>query len=79
LLPVLFSIHGGAFEFGGADLYGLSATRGLNLLKNGVILVAIQYRLAVLGRRKVGFEIISNYFRICLNRNNRIARQLGLF
>ncbi|KAI6176869.1 Carboxylic ester hydrolase [Aphelenchoides bicaudatus] len=49
LLPVLFAIHGGAFEYGGADLYGVSESRGLSLLKNKVILVSIQYRLAVFG------------------------------
>ncbi|XP_066972807.1 juvenile hormone esterase-like [Macrobrachium rosenbergii] len=44
-LPVMFFIHGGAFVVGGAGSY-----RGVHpLLRHGVILVTIDYRLGVLG------------------------------
>lgn len=43
-LPVIFHIHGGAFKFGSGTLYGPKY-----LIKQGMILVNIQYRLGVLG------------------------------
>lgn len=51
---------------GGASLYGLSDTRGLSLLKHGVITVAIQYRLAVFGTNSFLAKFIK-LFRICFN------------
>ncbi|KAI6215237.1 Hydrolase [Aphelenchoides besseyi] len=50
LLPIVFIIHGGAFEVGNAwKGYTISSARAANLIRNKIIIVAIQYRLAQFG------------------------------
>ncbi|GMS94146.1 hypothetical protein PENTCL1PPCAC_16321, partial [Pristionchus entomophagus] len=47
-LPVMFFVHGGGFENGGADIYHYKgAVR--NLVSRGVVVVVTQYRLAAPG------------------------------
>ncbi|KAI6177773.1 Carboxylic ester hydrolase [Aphelenchoides bicaudatus] len=62
LLPVVFAIHGGQFEVGGATIHGLRGNRGMSLLRNDIILVAVQYRLAVFGFASTGKQDLPGNF-----------------
>ena len=45
LLPVLFYIHGGAFQYGGGSKY-----RAKYVMDRDVILVSVNYRLGPFGK-----------------------------
>lgn len=50
LLPVLFWIHGGAFQYGSGSGFGAKY-----LIDHDVILVTINYRLGPLGNKNIDF------------------------
>ncbi|CAD5230432.1 unnamed protein product [Bursaphelenchus xylophilus] len=47
--PIFFMVHGGGFEFGNCMRYANIEENAKKFLSKGIIMVAIQYRLAVLG------------------------------
>ena len=52
-LPVMVWIHGGGFTLGSKDLYRMSA-----IVKEDVILVAMNYRLHALGFLSFGNKLV---------------------
>ncbi len=55
LYPVFFWLHGGGFETGSARQVGISGTLR-NIVSQGIVVVATQYRLGAFGKTFDGFR-----------------------
>ncbi|KAI6186287.1 Carboxylic ester hydrolase [Aphelenchoides besseyi] len=62
LLPIMFIVHGGAYETGTALRYANVQEIGHKFVSKYIIVVAIQYRLAVLGFASTGDDEMKGNF-----------------
>ncbi|KAI6213170.1 hypothetical protein M3Y94_00118900 [Aphelenchoides besseyi] len=62
LLPIMFIVHGGAYETGTALRYANVEEIGHKFVSKDIIVVAIQYRLAVLGFASTGDDEMKGNF-----------------
>jgi hypothetical protein len=70
---VLVLIHGGGFEFGGASIFDNYTDIGRRFVARGLVVVAIQYRLSVLG---IFYKIIFIELKIYYINKNKNSRKI---